>query len=317
MKNKSVFLLLGLLCLPLLLTSCINFEGQTLTYRYDRKSDRLLVFQIYENICAIGNAKDFIPSTNTPSSSQTESALTENEKKELHSVMSGQRTFFFANWIFEYNREGLLKAIEDEKAKPPSSDPKEVILHETTVAFVEHLTPAVAVANGGFYFNGNGQLCGFQYITISNVSKLLPQANTLIGLLAQAELSKTNIVDQDERVQLAAAIKDGNWIQLEGNQIRVKMFSKENLAAKHDEANQAKSIDYLGRMINNLKITYNKPLSEFTFGHSTQVTTELCSAPATSPRTNLVNYVLETYGIKTNVPLTKLRDQFLKTGNIP
>ena len=45
--------------LAVLMTSCVDFDGQTLTYRHDRKSDQLLIFQVYERIHVSGKEPEF------------------------------------------------------------------------------------------------------------------------------------------------------------------------------------------------------------------------------------------------------------------
>ena len=78
--------------LPMLwLTGCLEFEDQTLTYRYDAGTDTLRIFQDYHGIFGADDAAKVTPA----------------EEEQLDSVLKGQRTFFFANWILEYNREQL------------------------------------------------------------------------------------------------------------------------------------------------------------------------------------------------------------------
>ena len=89
-------------CLALF-SGCLEFEQQTLTYRYDAKTDTLRIFQSYQGIFG-ADAKD---------------GLSQDELAQLDSVLTGQRTFFFANWIFEYNRDQLREMIG--KLKQPDA----------------------------------------------------------------------------------------------------------------------------------------------------------------------------------------------------
>ena len=84
-RYRSTFLVV---CLALF-TGCLEFEQQTLTYRYDAKTDTLRIFQSYQGIFG-ADAKD---------------GLSQDELAQLDSVLTGQRTFFFANWIFELESE--------------------------------------------------------------------------------------------------------------------------------------------------------------------------------------------------------------------
>src|SRR5262245_49230124 len=85
----SRFLLL-VACMGLV-TGCLEFEQQTLTYRYDAKTDTLRIFQSYQGIFgADGN-----------------DGLSKDELEQLNSVLTGQRTFFFSNWVWEFNRDAL------------------------------------------------------------------------------------------------------------------------------------------------------------------------------------------------------------------
>ena len=86
MRSKiAVFFSLGFL---LLLCGCLEFEEQSMSYRYDEKTDTLYIFQDYRGIAASSGEK-----------------LSADEVQQLESVIKTERTFFFANWIFEFNRE--------------------------------------------------------------------------------------------------------------------------------------------------------------------------------------------------------------------
>src|SRR5205814_7227167 len=96
--TKRLFPLFSVACLALF-TGCLDFEQQTLTYRYDAKTDTLRVFQSYQGIFG----------------ADTRDGLSQDELAQLDSVLTGQRTFFFANWIFEYNRDQLRETVEKLK----------------------------------------------------------------------------------------------------------------------------------------------------------------------------------------------------------
>jgi|GEM_PF-742914 len=303
--------MLACLCLAVVLSSCITFDGQTMTYRYDRENDRILIFQVYENICCTGPA---VVSTNFPR--PKEALPTDTEKTELESVMKGQRTFFFANWIFEYNCEDSVKKIKEMKEDIQKTNCEEKAQMEAAMSLGEQLIPSVAISNGGFYLDSKERLCGYQYVTVANVSKLIPQANKLISQYLQDDLSKTNFIEESNRKQVEDAIKAGNWIQLQGNQLRIAAVSDKDIAEEYRESREKKN-DLIGNIVKNVEVRYHRPVAEIIIGRSDQSVTELASPSSSAVKTNLIDFVKQTYGLRKKVPVSRLRDKFLKTGRIP
>jgi hypothetical protein len=195
--------------LTLALCSCVKFSRQTMTMHHDQAADRVLIFQVYEGIQG------------------SEEALTEKEQQELASVFSGERTFFFANWLFEYNR----KVVEDSVTKArqrlqvaagqPALAPAEREAAEATVALGEAVLAHVKVTNGRFYRNSAGQLCGYQQVTIEQVSKLVTVANASINRFVLAKLPAT--ATGGEALRRAAASRGHQWIALAGNRLRFQI----------------------------------------------------------------------------------------------
>ena len=126
----------------LLLIGCLEFEDQTLSYRYDSGTDTLRIFQDYHGIFGADDT----------------AKVTDAEMEQLDSVLKGQRTFFFANWILEYNREQLRELLE--QLKDPQKR-KEMKLSEPASAGYEKLLTLaldnVRVENNGFYFDEIGR----------------------------------------------------------------------------------------------------------------------------------------------------------------
>ena len=85
----------------LLLPGCIEFKKQTLVFQHYPGTDTLVIWQHYEGIHGEDN----------------EHGLSETEREQLHSVVNGERTFFFANWIFEYNAQGIDQFIKEGEAE--------------------------------------------------------------------------------------------------------------------------------------------------------------------------------------------------------
>ena len=96
MKKKTLHRF-GLLLLACAISGCVEFQEQTMSYRYDKAADELRIFQDYRGIFGGGDGADSLPGTE----------LSAREQGELESVLEGQHTFFFANWIFEYDREAM------------------------------------------------------------------------------------------------------------------------------------------------------------------------------------------------------------------
>src|SRR5213075_494799 len=198
-KQMPVSLRLFVLLPILLLAGCLEFEDQTLTYRYDPGTDTLRIFQDYHGIFGADAAARVTPA----------------EEEQLDSVLNGQRTFFFANWILEYNREQLRELLQELK------DPqKRKELNETASAqFEKLLTLAVEnvrVENNGFYFDAKGRLCGSQKVTVTQVTKLIAAGNDAIREMIKAEARKAETSAEDKAVLLKAEAGPGDFIQLQG-----------------------------------------------------------------------------------------------------
>jgi len=153
--------------LPMLwLTGCLEFEDQTLTYRHDPGTDTLRIFQDYHGIFGADNT----------------AKLTDTEMEQLDSVLKGQRTFFFANWILEYNREQLRDLLTE--LKDPEKR-KELEQPETAIARYEKLLTLavdnVRVENNGFYFDAKGRLCGSQKVIVTQVAKLIARIGARVS----------------------------------------------------------------------------------------------------------------------------------------
>ena len=195
--------LLPLLCV----TGCLEFEDQTLTYRYDAGTDTLRIFQDYHGIFGADDA----------------AKVTDAEVEQLDSVLKEQRTFFFANWIFEYNREQLrelLKELKNPEKRREMNQP------ETAIARYEKLMTLavdnVRVENDGFYFDAKGRLCGNQKVTVTRVTKLIAAGNDALREMTRAEAGKPETSAEQKAVLLKAAAGPGDFIRLQGNAVTVR-----------------------------------------------------------------------------------------------
>lgn len=169
-----------------LLCGCLQFEEQSMSYRYDEKTDTLYIFQEYRGIAA-GNGEK----------------LSADEVQQLESVIKTERTFFFANWILEYNREGLVEYRNEVKHPPAGEKPE--FSEEERKQLVELLDMALAnikVENGPFYFDAEKRLCGVQKVTVKKVSELIRSANKVIPLAI-----KDSAKDEEDAAVKAVLLK--------------------------------------------------------------------------------------------------------------
>ncbi|MGV3756770.1 MAG: hypothetical protein ACO1QS_15410 [Verrucomicrobiota bacterium] len=174
------FALLVLLC------GCLQFEEQSMSYRYDEKTDTLYIFQEYRGISA-GQGE----------------GLSEDEIRQLESVIKTERTFFFANWITEFDREALRE--HRNELKNPPADKKSELSEEERKLVLELLDLALAnvkVENGPFYFDAEKRLCGVQKVTVKKVSELIRNANKVIPIVI-----KDSAKDEEDAADKAVLVK--------------------------------------------------------------------------------------------------------------
>jgi hypothetical protein len=197
---RSGFALLLLACCGL--TGCIEFTRQTMSYRHDSARDTLYIFQDYQGI--FGANRD--------------DRLDANEAEQLASVLKGGRTFFFSNWITEYNRTTL-----EEALKAPKGEINKNEEHEQAVrALAEIALANVRVENVGFYKNQAGQVCGAQRVTIQQCSRVLAALNRLVPHLLREGAERTEMTEADRQSLLKVADSGGPFIRLEGNRLEVR-----------------------------------------------------------------------------------------------
>ena len=131
MKNPLRVPLCIAAALAVLASGCIEFEQQTATFQHDPKADTLKLFQIFHGIYSSDDA-------NGPS---------DDEKRQWDSLFSGQRTFFFANWILELNRAQLEEALADTRNSSPGDDAG-IRRKKQTEEFLAFLLANLRVENG-------------------------------------------------------------------------------------------------------------------------------------------------------------------------
>ena len=186
-------------------TGCIEFDKQTMVFRHYPKSDTLVIWQQYEGIH--GTKGD---------------ELDDEEIKQLESVLQGQRTFFFANWMYEYHGKAVKQYIQElkDELKVGAADKNPAQLR-SLIASLELLQKSIDIYNVSFYLNKQGQLSATQQVTLRNVSKHIKAANAFLrSLIVIGELD-----DDDELTQclLDKSVEDKmEYISLVGQRLRVQ-----------------------------------------------------------------------------------------------
>lgn len=208
----SAGILVSLLC-----SSCIEFERQDLWFKYDKDSDTLRIFQLYSGI--FGGKGDA-------------ASLKEEEIKELDSVMGSERTFFFANWLWEYHRSDLEgKVVKDEfpdAEKLRSGVEKSGLsedeyradwneAHDIAKKFIQTLLDSVSVENGEFFLDYENKPCGWQFVEVRNIKKLIESANDLINAHIKLEGSGNG------STLSRAAESDHQWLSIDDDAFVVKV----------------------------------------------------------------------------------------------
>jgi len=172
MNHPTRLALLVFLCC-LILSSCIEFEHQKLSYIHNEAEDELRITLTYKGI--FGNLDQEDGFQNSPGDIATEDRLNQKQSKQLESVLEQKRAFFFSNWIAEYSASSsgqMLEKIIQRNDHGRFGKPE--------IEMIELLRKSVDVQNIGFYQDNMGKLCGGQTIKISNISKVLASANEVI-----------------------------------------------------------------------------------------------------------------------------------------
>jgi len=208
---KQAVFRLAILFLTFSLGGCLEFERQTLSYHFDKASDSLRLFQDYQGIFG-GDAKG-----------DPEKPLTAKEVTQLESVLKGQRTFFFQNWILEFNRAELeeeLADLKDPEQPAGKGMPPEGIAKLEKL--LQLLLDNVRIENGPFYLDPQKKLCGVQSVTISHVSSVIAAINECAPFLMQ-EYAMNDDVPPADREAVSRFVKASRrCVELEGNALTVR-----------------------------------------------------------------------------------------------
>jgi hypothetical protein len=286
----------------LLCTSCVDFDSQTLSFRYEKDKDELRVFQLYERIHADGS----------------KGKLSDKEKKQLAKILNGQVSYFFNNWIIAYTPEMIDDAIGSlTKAQGKTADDEAEIKNvRAAIAFFKDLKASVKVVNGQFFLNDKQELCGYQTITVSNVSRLIKTANELANL----EFQKGSLASYEEhtRPKIRQFAKDGGkWIDLDGNRFTLRL-----LQSKEDFKETNKDLEKLttdGKPALKDKLQYDEPFVILTVGKPEAEVGELQIDNLREGKYNsyVLDYIRQNHKVAEKLDIATIRGEFLKSGKLP
>lgn len=305
----------------LFVSSCICFEKQTLVMRYDSAKDLLLIFQLYEGIYG----------------ENSEEALNADETREIASVLEGERTFFFANWILEYDRSGIEEELDDLSRKSGGADSASTASkrYATALGLGKLLLENVEVKNGRFFLNAEKKLSGYQLVTVKNASKIAAAANQFLSALildpsTRPTASEDGWSEESIRLLVTAAEKGHAWFTLDENRIRFRLpcsygdFGKARrkvagaleealAAAESRESRLAKLIRRFALALRgDLWISYGGDAVEFALGHTSCERVQLSGEPFDSEyKPNVVPFAEQHGGVAGSLDFREVMEAFL------
>ncbi|MGB0578569.1 MAG: hypothetical protein ACPGVU_02605 [Limisphaerales bacterium] len=185
-------------------TGCLEWDQQVLTFRHDRKSDTLLIFQDYRGIYGADH----------------QTKLLDSEVEQLKSVLKGRRTFFFSNWILEINLQALPDMIADLENESPSRVTEQE-MHRRGLLLMKFVQQNCSIENGDFYLDDKKRISGVQRVKIRKVSKLLPLLNAAVLAAYKDEAMKhqDDLARQTYLNQVSG--EDWQFVRFNGNQLVV------------------------------------------------------------------------------------------------
>jgi len=303
--KKQIFYPVLLLCM-LILSSCVEFERQTLIYKYDEKTDTLKMFQIYTGI----------------SGSDALFTISDKEKNELNSVFKGERTFFFSNWLYAYNRKQLAGFIADPNSKK---------IKKYFIPLLKLIVDNTKITNGEFYYSRGKKLTAYQTATVRNITEIINEFNKIIN----SNLIKDFVSDKKFQYKASASMlldscKDSyKWVSIDGNSIRIKSplaksdFMKikndyndgliKSLAAlqKGNNVPAVQSFMLLTSILQNeIVLNYSNQTAMLTVGTSEDNITTLNMHISNNYSFNLIDYVMGKYSIQKNMVIKKKTSAF-------
>ena len=288
--------LLPFLALAFALTGCIEFERQTVTYEHDAKSDTLYIHQTYHGIYGADDVTQ----------------LSTQEREQLADVMKGQRTFFFANWIFELNVERFKEVLTG--AVDPQTNSLEEAYRRAKTNLLVLLVANVRVENGKFYLTEKCQPCGTQRVTLRNVSKLLAAGNALMRKALEVEMKEKKTAAERELINASLA-RPEPFFTLTGQLIRFRFPLSTADFEKLDEGEEKLRHFFAEFARGGGAMSHEKGELHVRFGRadSTRETVTLPMAGKEGNRGNALSHIRDTFGLAKDYDPKKDMEDFLRT----
>ncbi len=286
-------------CAVLLLPGCIEFEKQTLVFLHYPETDTLVIWQHYGGI----HGED------------QENGLSEKEREQLHSVITGQRTFFFDNWIATYDAAHTTKFIKEKEAKLKQAGLPEGEAGNLRplLALARLVKKSVTIKNGPFFLNNNNHLSATQQVTIRNVGNIIREANAAIrASILHGDSPFGGFDEGDPNIELLekSAHAKMEYLTLKGQQLRYRLpMTRENF--RKLDRNDVKPFLDAG-----VTIEHKNNLLIITAGKvKAKETAVSISIPEVAYQPNATQAVRERYGLAKDFDPAKARATFLKASD--
>lgn len=278
-RNLSLIAALALLVSSV---GCIEFERQVMTYRYDQKTDTLLIFQDYQGIYGADNP----------------AKLADIEASQFQSVLAGGRTFFFANWIFEINLKNLRDAIvdlPDRSAETVAEDELNLVSLAAAKVFWENCK----IENGALYLNSQKRLSGVQRVQISNLRKILPAVEEALKAYFKAQAGQgLEDLGKQQAFELVSR-PDWKFIELNGNRIVARFPMSAEEYRSSFEKNDGQSEYFRKLKTAGIDVRHSQGIVTIAMGRATDKRTRISFAPYSKDyRDNLLNHLQKQGAVK-------------------
>lgn len=189
MRHSSRLLLLSLL---LLLSSCLEFDAQEITFRHDPVLDRIDALIVYRGL--------FVEAGSGSGDQPIEKAL-----KDLDGVKARGDLLFWNNW-------------------PLRVDP--TVADGPGIALLPHLQ----IENGGLFTDPKGVLCAYQFVRITKAKAFLQKVNLLLEVAVQDAMArehkqgdKTHKFSADSRDALREFLHGRKLLVVERGRIELRL----------------------------------------------------------------------------------------------
>ena len=204
-----------------------------MTYRHYPKADTLVIWQQFEGIYGRSRGDQMFG----------------EEKRQLKTVLAGRRTFFFSNWITEFNADALIEMEAELKTKIKKGEFEEdPELLKQQLRVVQLLRANVLIRNGAFYLNAQGRLSASQEVTVRNIGKILTEANQLIRISLRDSIARdeTGLNAEDDHLLEQSLEQRLLYLTLEGQHLRVRWpISGKSYKGQMQDEDVQKAIGFL------------------------------------------------------------------------